>query len=1336
MIEGGGVIHGSAGDRERRPPHLSAASFPIVAVGASAGGLAPTVELLRSLGTEPKVAVVVVHHLDPTHESGLVEVLSRATAMSVATALDDARVEVNHVYVVPPNAGLLIVQGALKVVPRLEEGGLHLPIDRLFESLALDCDGLSVGVVLSGSGFDGTEGVKAIKREGGIVLAQDEGASFRSMPQSAVATGCVDCILPPAGLAREIARIGANGPALRAMSPSELEEPDYVQVLAAMRKASGVDFASYKPSTVRRRLQRRIFLRGLSDLAGYLELLKADPDEIGKLCEEALIHVTGFFREPKSFEVLRTVVFPKLCEDRPSESTLRVWVPGCSTGEEVYSIAICLLEFLGETHKSLNIKIFGTDLSVAVIDRARAGRYPESIERDVSPGRLQRFFTRDEAGYQIRRDVRDLCVFAKHDVTRDPPFSGMDLISCRNVMIYLGAELQDRVIALLHYALREPGLMVLGSSETHRAFAGFVALEGKSKIYARTSAASRLAFDFATPSLLRDPGAAAAVLDRPVGARSPGASDVHREADRLVLAEFAPPGVVVTNDLAIVQFRGQTGPFLEPTPGAASLDLLRMAREELRLPLRRAIDRARAEKRPAKEMDIVLAVGEKRRTVTLEVIPFAVHASPQRFFLVLFEDVPSNGATPEASLTPVASQVERAGEDALRQELGSTRQYLESVIEQAEATNEELRAANEEIVSSNEELRSTNEELQSAKEELQATNEELRTINDEMTERNVEAKRLNDDLSNVLTSVEIPILIVGRDLRLRRFTPAAAKVFGLLAADVDRPIGQVRGVSDVAPTVLRLIPDVLERLGPLDCPMQDADGRWHHLSVRPYITLDGRIDGTVITARDVDAERRSADRQAAAMKYAEDIVETAHEGLVVLDKELRVRSSNLAFQDAFGLTPEDAVGRRVDELGRPALATLGLRKALDEIRAGARVRGFRLESAVESDDPRSFSLNGRRIEGTDLFLVAFADVTEAERASRRRTDLEFRDALNGAAEGILMVDPDGRIQFANPSVTGLYGYEVRELMGLSADCLLPDRHREEFARRLADLLAEPKARSLAPTDLVGLRKDGTEFAVELSASVMQRARGPMVVAFVSDVTQSRKAVLKIRAYQDRLRHMAFDAALTEEQERRRIAVELHDTVGQELALARIKLAPLQAELEGEQRTAAGVVMDTLKRAIDSSSALAFELSPPILYDLGLGKALAWLADAMETLHGFKLEVIDDGATDSLDDAAKAIVFRSVRELLMNVLKHAEVGTAKVSLHQTDQECQIDVVDSGIGFDPDRETASRSNGGGFGLLSVHEQITRLGGTLNILSAPQRGTDIRILVPLRAREEGTS
>jgi len=756
--------------------------------------------------------------------------------MPVAQATEGVRVRPNHVYVIPPNAELLIRQGVLHVGPRLEEAGLHLPIDRFFESLAQDRENLAVGVVLSGSGFDGTEGIKAIKKHGGITLVQNASASFVSMPQSAIATGCVDFILPPTGLGRELVRIGSHAPSLVAVPPRGFEEREYLQVLAAMRTSSGVDFAGYKHSTLRRRIQRRLFLRGLTDLPAYLDLLTREPSEIAALCEEVLIHVTSFFREPAAFEALRARVFPKLCENRPSDRPVRIWIPGCSTGEEVYSIAISLLEYLGESQRNLPIKIFGTDLSLGTVERARAGKYPDSIARDVSPERLQRFFMKDQEGYQVRRELRDLCVFAKHDLTRDPPFSSMDLISCRNLMIYLGSELQDRVISLLHYALNEPGFLVLGSSETVRAFTGFSAIDGKNKIYARAPASTRLAFDFATPhfvsSSTRKNPSGASSPDPFAGGRQPSFVELDREADRLVLAKFAPPGVIVTNDLAIVQCRGQTGPFLELAPGAASLDLLRMAREELRLPLRRAVDHARTAQSPATETGLTLVTDDKRRTIALEVIPFSVQ-SAERFFLVLFQDVTQEGLAKGDLGAAGVSETESARESALRTELASTRRYLESVIEQFEATTEELNAANEEIVSSNEELRSTNEELQSAKEELQATNDELRTINEELNERNVDATRLSDDLANVLSSVEIPILIIGRNMRLRRFTPAAGKVFGLLATDLGRPIRDVNQVVTAAPGLVQMVSDVLENLVPSECKIQDAGGHWYHLSVRP-----------------------------------------------------------------------------------------------------------------------------------------------------------------------------------------------------------------------------------------------------------------------------------------------------------------------------------------------------------------------------------------------------------------------------------------------------------------------------------------------------------------------
>ena len=1310
-------------------------SFPIVAVGASAGGLAPTVEVTRELGAEPGIAIVVIHHLDPTHESGLVEILSRATAMPVAAAMDGVPVEANHVYVVPPNAGLLVSQGVLKVVPRLEEGAQHLPINRFFKSLALDREGLAVGVVLSGSSSDGSEGIQAIKTEGGITLVQDATASFGSMPQSAIATGCVDFILPPAAIGRELVRIGAHAPSLVALPPQGFEQREYLPILAVMRKSSGVDFASYKHSTLQRRIQRRLFLRGLTDLAAYLELLKREPSEISTLCEEVLIHVTGFFREPEVFDALRTRVFPKVCENKRPDDVIRVWVPGCATGEEVYSMAIGLLEFLEGAHKDLPIKIFGTDLSLVSIEKARAGTYPHSIARDVSPERLHRFFANDDHGWRIRRDLRDMCVFAKHDLTNDPPFSSMDVVSCRNLMIYLGPELQDRVIALLHYALKDPGFLVLGNSETVRTFTGFTAMDGKSRIYARTPVARRLTFDFATPTFPREstrphPSSARAP-DRPAG-KPPGLSDLDAEADRLVLAEFAPPGVIVTSDLVIVQCRGQTGPFLELAPGAASLDLIRMAREELRLPLRRLIDQARTGQRPARETNVTLVVGNQRRTVALDVIPFTVHSADHRFFLVLFQDV-----TQKESVKPIrgeaeGSEADPVREDALAKELASTRQYLASVIEQSEATHEELKVANEEIVSSNEELRSTNEELQSAKEELQATNDELRTINDELGQRNVEATRLSNDLTNVLSSAGIPILIVGRDSRLRRFTPAAGKVFDLLATDVDRPLNEARGLVAVAPGLTGLIAEVLERLGPAECTIQDAAGRWVQLAVRPYVTLDGRIDGTVVAARDIDAETKATQGLVAARKYAENIVETVREGLVVLDRDLRVRSANPAFQRTVARPLKDIEGRRLDELERPELATPALRKVLADLGDGGTVEGFRIEHSDGAGGLRVFLLNAHHIEGTELFLVALEDVTEAERARSQRAEIGFRDALTGASESILMVDPAGRIVFANLAAAGLFGYDREEFANLSVDGLVPDRLREIHARHRANYLAAPLPRAMAPDrDPVGRRKDGTEFPIEVSLSMMPREGGSVVLAFVTDITKRREAEKKIRAYQERLQSMAFDAAVTEERERRRLAIELHDWIGQDLALAKIKLTPFRNELGGDPRPAINGAIELLDKAINDSRTLVFELSPPVLYDIGLKEALAWLAEDVEKRHGVHVEVTDDGQDKPLDDAAKAIVFRAVRELVMNVLKHAQAPQAKVSLRRRDDRFLIDVEDGGVGFDPDapRDRPSR---GGFGLLSVREQIGRLGGTLKIESALQAGTRVSVAVPLQTSE----
>jgi two-component system CheB/CheR fusion protein len=509
-----------------KPPRRA---FPIVGIGASAGGLAATSELLRHIGPRPGAGIVIFHQLEPTHASGLVEILSRATALPVQSADDGRRVEQNCVYMVPPNARLSIENGILSLAPRSDEGGQSLPIDAFLESLADDQQHFAIGVILSGSGSDGSAGVRAIKASGGITFAQDTSAEYRSMPDSAIQTGCVDATLSPRAIAEEIVR--------RCTLPSwsipiENDSADFARLLLSLRKASGIDFANYKPATIRRRAQRRVFLHHMRGLGDYLELLERDPVEAVALCEEMLIHVTSFFRDPDSFEALEQRAYPELLARRRGGEAIRIWVPGCSTGEEVYSLAIGLLEFLTRVDAAhVRIQLFGTDVSATAIARARAARYPDSIETDVSPGRLERFFVSLEHGYQVSRSVREMCVFARHDATRDPPFSSMDLISCRNLMIYLGSALQARTLSIFHYALKEPGFLLLGSSETVHALPGFASLEGANNLYLRSPGAQASAFDFTTPELT----AAPAIMGSSVSKRDESV-EIQREADRLVLA--------------------------------------------------------------------------------------------------------------------------------------------------------------------------------------------------------------------------------------------------------------------------------------------------------------------------------------------------------------------------------------------------------------------------------------------------------------------------------------------------------------------------------------------------------------------------------------------------------------------------------------------------------------------------------------------------------------------------------------------------------------------------------------------------------------------------------
>jgi two-component system CheB/CheR fusion protein len=855
------------------PPdeHPIGPPFPIVGVGASAGGLEAFTELLQGLSDEPGMAFLLVSHLDPHHKSHLPEILAKATRMPVREVKEGMVVQPNNVYVIPPATNMAITDGHLTLTPRAASPAPHMPIDHLFRSLATIQKNRAIAVILSGNGTDGTLALQAIKAEGGMTFVQDEkSAKHPSMPRAAILDGNVDYVLRPSDIAAHLERVARHPYAQASHPPAEPAQPAEAldeappesdataQIINLLRSRTAVDFSSYKQSTIRRRIQRRMALRNLQSPDEYLRVLRDDAGEMHSLYQDFLIRVTQFFRDPEAFEALKEKVFPQMLRHHTPASPIRVWVAGCSTGEEAYSLAIALLEFLDGRPEDLPIKILATDLNEAALDRARAGVYLDNIEIDVSPERLRRFFVRQEGSYQISKSVRELCVFSRHNLANDPPFSRLDLISCRNVLIYMDVGLQKRLLPILHYALNTDGFLFLGSSENIGTFVDlFSVVDAKHRIYGKRPAVLGGPLNFGP-----GPGVEGRLLP---GRRDDGpavwsALDVQKEADRILLARYAPSGVVVDESMTVLQFRGRTSAFLEPAPGLASLDLFRMLREGLLAEVRGAVAEAKSENKTVSRAGLRLMTDGQPRPVRLEVIPFKAPPSGVRFFLVLFQDMPQ----PEP-LLPVEAPpppTPGAGEQQvvqLQQEVGALREYLQSVIEEQESTNEELKSANEEILSANEELQSTNEELQTAKEEAQSANEELTTVNEELRHRNVELARVNDDLVNLLSGVSIPIVMVGRDLRIRRFTPLAEKAFNLIVTDIGRPISDIKPNLDLA-DLPSLIVGVIDTLTPHESEVQDHEGRWHLLRIRAYITQDKKIDGASVVLLDIDAIKREIER--------------------------------------------------------------------------------------------------------------------------------------------------------------------------------------------------------------------------------------------------------------------------------------------------------------------------------------------------------------------------------------------------------------------------------------------------------------------------------------------
>jgi two-component system, chemotaxis family, CheB/CheR fusion protein len=943
-------------DAPAEPPVPPDQGLIIVGIGASAGGQEAFEKFFAHLPGDSGMAFVVIQHLDPTHKSILVELLQRYTPLQVFQAQDAMRVEPNCVYVIPPNRDLAMLHATLHLLERTESRGLHLPIDAFFRSLAQAQGGKAIGIVLSGTGSDGTLGLTAIKGEGGLTMAQDPvSAGYDGMPRSAITTGLVDYVLPPEQLPGQLLAY-LKQPYIRlpaVIAPVDAPTMDWLhKIYILLRSQSGHDFSLYKQKTVTRRIERRMALQQIERIEEYYRYLQQTPTEVDILFKELLIGVTNFFRDPAAFAALEQEVMPRLFEQREPGGSLRVWVPGCASGEEAYSLAIVLREYMDTLKREFKVQLFATDINARAIEQARQGRYSLSIAADVSPERLQRFFLQGEEAYQVGEQIRSMVVFAVQSVIKDPPFSKVDLISCRNLLIYLEPALQKKVMSLFHYALNPGGFLFLGTSESTDEFPHlFSPVNRKWKLFQRAANGSGLHPSFVAPALpgVREESA-------PIAAVAGKRASLRDLVARMLL-EQAPAGVVVNAEGDILYVHGRTGNYLELVSGEGiSSNIFRLAREGLRIPLASALHQAAAAKEAVTYTGVPVKISGEMQTLNLSVRLLPETGGKQALMLVQFHEVESNLKLP----APILTEAGRVAE--LEHELQAAREYLQATIE-------ELEAANEELKSTNEEMQSANEELESSREELQSLNEELVILNSEHEQKIARLTLVNNDLTNVLTRIDVGIIFLDSRLCIRRFNPAAMRISNLIEGDIGRPIGHI--VSNLRyEHLVQAAQDVLDSLALREAEVQSRDGRWYLMRIRPYQTVDNVIEGVMLTFSDITEQKEvqtQLSQVQATVQIARDLAETivnmVRDPLMVLAGDLRVVSANRAFYAAFQTTPEETVGQLIYDLGQGHWDNPRLRELLEEIiPQGVSLENFELEFKFPALGPKRLRFNARQIE--------------------------------------------------------------------------------------------------------------------------------------------------------------------------------------------------------------------------------------------------------------------------------------------------------------------------------------------------------------------------------------
>ena len=1332
--------------------------FLIVGLGASAGGIRAFREFFRHVPENSGAAYVVILHLSPEHDSRLAEVLQVATTMPVRQVQDRVSVEPDHVYVIPPSQSLEMMDGFLALSPLLRLEERRAPVDIFFRTLAETHGRRAVSVVLSGTGADGSMGMKRVKECGGVCFVQDpDEAEHADMPRACIATALVDQVLKVAEIP---GRIMAYQQTLREIrlaagqdEPIESDEVGLREIFNLLRQRTGHDFINYKRSTVLRRIERRLGVHGIPDIRRYALFLRDHPAEAQALLKDLLISVTIFFRDAAAFDKLATRVIPQLFEGKSESDYVRVWVPGCATGEEAYSLAMLLAEHSANLAGGPTIQLFATDIDETAIASAREGVYTINDAADVSADRLERFFIRQGDVYRVRKDLRDTILFAHHNLIKDSPFSHLDLVSCRNLLIYLNRTAQQRVMELMHFALNPGGYVFLGSSEAVDGASDlFVSVDKEAHLFQSRPVDSRLTLpmrDVFDMPRIRHGQLAPVLRDVPIRERLSYA-DLHQR----LLEEYAPPSMIVNEEYDILHLSDRAGRYLRFAGGAPSHNLLRAVHPELRIELRSALYIAAKERAPVDARGLSFDDDGQRVTVDISVRPVLREEDAARgFFLVLFRELSDGeGSGVDRPVTRIEPAIH------LEQELVRLKSQLRSTVDQHDTQAEELKASNEELQAMNEELRSSAEELETSKEELQSVNEELTTVNQELKIKVEEQTQANNDIHNLINSSDIGAIFLDRSGRIKLFTPRMRDTFSLIPGDRGRPLTDITTLlvgQDLPADVAR----VLERLERVEREVRTRDGRWHLMRALPYRTAEDRIEGVVLTFVDITERRRIEERLRNSEARLSAIVEQSAAGIASLSVDGTFTFVNAKLASLLGYAHESLIGHPlidlVAETHRPELRE----RFTSLTRDGA---AFQMVAPLLAKNGAATWNNltasairdaAGAVQSTVFVLVDVSETRRAEAASRLSDD-RLRLVVDSITEYfILTLDQHGYLDSWTGAAARAFGYTEAEAIGQHVSLVFTEEDRKEGVPEQE--LQVARERGFSSDDRWHVRKDGSRFYASGTVFPLLDADGTVTgfVKIARDLTERKQyedalqqahdeleqRVLERtdelerenrerRANEGRVRRLLQRLVTVQEDERRRIARDLHDHFGQQMTALRLNLAAIRDRAKDASIIELAQNADQLAEQLDGDvDFLAWDLRPAALDDVGLADTLRRFMQEWSAHYGIGVDFHTAGLDgDRLAPVVETNLYRIAQEAMNNVYKHARASHVDVILERRGSKVVLIIEDDGTGFDA-AKAADNTDSKELGLTGMRERATLVGGTLDVETTPGKGTTVFVRVP---------